>query len=106
MFDAEASGGFVDDGESRIEVLRVDDPPGAIDRRAVFEFDLSDLPAGAQIQSAQLELDLATLESTLTDGPTLTAYGYSGQRNARIDRRRPNDRRARAKPDGTGSGDL
>jgi hypothetical protein len=78
LFDASASEGFVDDGESRIDVLRVDEPPGAIDQRAVFEFDLSALPAGAQIQSARLELDLQVLESTATEGPTLTAYGYSG----------------------------
>jgi hypothetical protein len=78
LFDAVASGGLVADGATRIDVLRADDAPDPIDRRAVFEFDLSDLPAGAQVQSARLELDLASLDSTPSEGPMVTAYGYVG----------------------------
>jgi hypothetical protein len=78
LFDAVAPGGVVADGATRIDVLRADDAPVPIDRRAVFEFDLSDLPAGAQVQSARLELDLAILDSTPSEGPIVTAYGYVG----------------------------
>ncbi|MEX2307425.1 MAG: hypothetical protein WD738_07520 [Pirellulales bacterium] len=75
------SGSFVvTDGQTSIGVQRVDF--ANIDRRAILEFSLSDIPAGSNITSARLDLYLNSFGSSPPEFPTLPFYGYAGNGTA------------------------
>jgi hypothetical protein len=80
VFDARAelsSGSFVvTDGQTAISVQRIDF--ASIDRRAIMEFSLSDIPAGSNITNAKLDLDITSFTSSPPEYPILPIYGYAG----------------------------
>jgi len=81
MFDVEASSSngvdfILTDGDWTIATQYR--PSSNIDRRGVLEFDLSSLPASAEVQSASLWLDVSLLSYTTGNYPVLRLYGYAG----------------------------
>jgi hypothetical protein len=76
IFDASSNGANVSDGAFRIDVQNR--LSTATDRRAILEFDLSTLPAGAMLQTAELRIEPSLLTSTTTEGSLMAVYGYAG----------------------------
>jgi hypothetical protein len=80
VFDAKAElagGSFVvTDGQTSLSVQQIDF--ANIDRRAIMEFSLSDIPTGSNITGAKLNLDITSFGSSPPEYPTLPIYGYAG----------------------------
>ncbi len=56
-------------------------PSADVDRRAILEFDISSIPASAEVLSATLDLRIMTITSTPGEPgiyPILTVFGYAG----------------------------
>ena len=74
LFDAGSSDGDVIEGEEQISVQI----HAGGERRACLEFDLSQLPAGAVIESATLRVNVNAVTSFEPGEPSLKVYGYAG----------------------------
>ena len=76
IFDASSNGSSVTGNGSRIDVTnRIS---SAIDRRAILEFDLSTVPANAELKTVELQFNASLLSSGTAEGPSLAVYGYAG----------------------------
>ncbi|HEX3601885.1 MAG TPA: hypothetical protein VHU84_17160 [Lacipirellulaceae bacterium] len=84
LVDAQATLGSstysITDGDTSINVQKVDSI--SLDRRAILEFNIADIPVGANITSAHLDLDLTVLGSSPPTYPSLPIYGYAGNGTA------------------------
>ncbi len=74
------------DGQTSINVQRFSS--GSADHRGILEFDLSQLPHGVPIASANLELQVWTItyysDGTTTTYPVLEVHGYPGNGVAEV----------------------
>jgi uncharacterized delta-60 repeat protein len=64
------------DGGDSINVFRTSD--GSIERRGIFEFDLSTIPPNARILAARYDLDISTFTYSGGNYPKVGLYAYAG----------------------------